>query len=143
MRCAPSRRCAAFAVARAVAAVAAAAAQRQRRRQPGPAKDFVIPKPKRFTLSNGLPVTMVPFGLVPKVTIQLVVEAANVHEQKEQSVARGPDRQHDARRHDGADRRRARARVRGDGRELRSRQRRSGHEHRDRSAGGRGAKAVR
>jgi predicted Zn-dependent peptidase len=51
---------------------------------PGAPKDFVIPSPKRFTLSNGLPVTMVPFGQVPKVTIQLVVQAANVHEQKNQ-----------------------------------------------------------
>ena len=30
-------------------------------------------RPKRFTLPNGLPVTMVPFGQVPKVTIRLVV----------------------------------------------------------------------
>ena len=51
---------------------------------PGTPKDFVIPSPKRFTLSNGLPVTMVPFGQVPKVTIRLVVQAANVHEQKSQ-----------------------------------------------------------
>jgi predicted Zn-dependent peptidase len=65
-------------------AVASGAAQKQTPPAPGPVKDFVIPTPKRFTLSNGLPVTMVPFGLVPKVTIRLVVEAANVHEQKEQ-----------------------------------------------------------
>ena len=65
-------------------AVASGAAQKQAPPAPGPAKDFVIPSPKQFTLSNGLPVTMVPFGLVPKVTIRLVVEAANVHEQKEQ-----------------------------------------------------------
>jgi predicted Zn-dependent peptidase len=59
----------------------------QQKQQPpaaGTPKDFVIPTPKRFTLPNGLPVTMVPFGQVPKVTIRLVVEAANVHEQKDQ-----------------------------------------------------------
>ncbi len=67
-----------------VATVAAGAAQKQAPPAPGPAKDFVIPSPKRFTLSNGLPVTMVPFGLVPKVTIRLVIQAGNVYEAKDQ-----------------------------------------------------------
>ena len=69
-----------------VATIAAAGAQQQKQQPPAPGapKDFVIPSPKRFTLSNGLPVTMVPFGQVPKVTIQLVVQAANLHEQKDQ-----------------------------------------------------------
>ncbi len=48
--------------------------------KPGPAKDLVLPQPKRFTLPNGLPVTMVAFGTVPKVRMQLVVAAGNVHE---------------------------------------------------------------
>jgi zinc protease len=48
--------------------------------KPGPAKNFVVPQPKRFTLPNGLPVTMVAFGTVPKVRVQLVVEAGNLHE---------------------------------------------------------------
>jgi zinc protease len=47
---------------------------------PGSAKDFVVPKPTRFTLPNGLPVTMVAFGTVPKVRIQLAVDAGNVFE---------------------------------------------------------------
>ncbi len=57
---------------------------RAQQKQPPPAagtpKDFVIPKPQRFTLSNGMPVTLVPFGQVPKVTIRVVVSAANLHE---------------------------------------------------------------
>ena len=72
------RRCVLVAVILA-ATVAAGAEQKQAPPAPGPAKDFVIPSPKRFTLSNGLPVTMVPFGLVPKVTIRLVVQAGNVY----------------------------------------------------------------
>jgi zinc protease len=48
--------------------------------KPGTAKDFVVPQPKRFTLPNGLPVTMVAFGTVPKVRVQLVVEAGNLYE---------------------------------------------------------------
>ena len=71
-------------LATSIAGVAIGAQQKQQPPAPGAPKDFVIPSPKRFTLSNGLPVTMVPFGQVPKVTIRLVVQAANVHEQKDQ-----------------------------------------------------------
>jgi len=66
------------------ATAALGAQQKQQPPAPGAPKDFVIPTPKRFTLANGMPVTMVPFGQVPKVTIRLVVEAANLHEQKDQ-----------------------------------------------------------
>jgi predicted Zn-dependent peptidase len=48
---------------------------------PGTPKNFALPAPARLTLPNGLPVTMVPFGRVPKVTIRLIVDAGNVHEQ--------------------------------------------------------------
>jgi predicted Zn-dependent peptidase len=68
-----------------VLAGAAAALGAQQKEQPPPAgapKDFVIPTPRRFTLANGMPVTLVPFGQVPKVTIRVVVDAANVHEKK-------------------------------------------------------------
>ena len=54
--------------------VAAGAQQKQQPPPAGAPKDFVIPAPQRFTLANGLPVTLVPFGQVPKVTIRLVVE---------------------------------------------------------------------
>ena len=47
----------------------------------GTPKNFTLPAPVRFTLPNGLPVTMVAFGQVPKVSVRLVVEAGNVHEQ--------------------------------------------------------------
>ena len=57
-----------------------AAPPRQAPPKPGPAKDFVLQKPTRFTLANGLPVAMVKFGTVPKVRLQLVVEAGNVNE---------------------------------------------------------------
>jgi zinc protease len=55
----------------------AAASQAPR---PGPAKNFVLPTPTRFTLPNGLAVTMVPFGTVPKIRVQLAVDAGNVYE---------------------------------------------------------------
>lgn len=67
--------------------VAAAPTGAQQKQQPPPAgtpKDFVIPTPRRFTLGNGMPVTLVPFGQVPKVTVRVVVNAANVHEKKDE-----------------------------------------------------------
>jgi zinc protease len=67
-------------------AVTAGAGTQQKQRPPatGTPKDFAIPAPRRFTLGNGLPVTMVAFGQVPKVTIRLVVAAGNVYEQKDE-----------------------------------------------------------
>ena len=59
-------------------------AQKQTPPRAGAPKDFVIPSPRRFTLANGLPVTLVPFGQVPKVTIRIVVAAANAHEKKDE-----------------------------------------------------------
>jgi predicted Zn-dependent peptidase len=60
------------------------AQQKQQPPQAGAPKDFVIPTPRRVTLANGLPVTMVPFGQVPKVSIRLVVGGANLNERKEE-----------------------------------------------------------
>src|SRR3954469_15529672 len=50
----------------------------------GTPRDLVLPAARRFTLANGLPVTMVPFGQVPKVVIRLVVSAGNVYETKDE-----------------------------------------------------------
>ncbi len=50
----------------------------------GAPKDFTLPAAKRFTLANGLPVTMVPFGQVPKAAIRLVVAAGNLYENKDE-----------------------------------------------------------
>lgn len=76
----------------AVAAATTAAAQqapatppsKQQPPAPGQARDFAIPTPTTFKLANGLPVTMVPFGRVPKVTVRLVIDAGNVDEAKDQ-----------------------------------------------------------
>jgi len=59
-------------------------AQRQAPPAAGTPKNFTLPAPARFTLPNGLPVTLVPFGQVPKVNIRLVVEAGNVHERADE-----------------------------------------------------------
>lgn len=71
-----------------VFALALLAGMQQAAQQKPPAtgapKDFVLPAAKRFTLANGLPVTMVPFGQVPKAAIRLVVAAGNLYENKDE-----------------------------------------------------------
>jgi zinc protease len=73
-----------LAVALAALSAPADAQQKQAPPKAGAPKDFVIPTPRRFTLANGLPVTMVPFGQVPKVNIRIVVGAANLHEKPDE-----------------------------------------------------------
>ena len=46
----------------------------------GTPKDFTVPEAERFVLDNGLQVTMVPYGKVPKVNITLVVRTGNIDE---------------------------------------------------------------
>lgn len=44
----------------------------------GEPKPFKIPAHERYTLPNGLRVTLIPFGNVPKVTVSVVVRAGNL-----------------------------------------------------------------
>jgi predicted Zn-dependent peptidase len=71
-----------------IAALALLAGAQQTTQEKPPAtgapKDFTLPAAKRFTLANGLPVTMVPFGQVPKTAIRLVVASGNVYENKDE-----------------------------------------------------------
>jgi len=70
-----------------IPALAAPAWAQTPRQSPPPAgtpKNFTLPKPMRFTLPNGLAVTMVPFGQVPKVAFRLVVDAGNLYEGADQ-----------------------------------------------------------
>jgi zinc protease len=50
----------------------------------GPAKDFQLPAPVEFKLENGLEVTLVPYGTVPKVTVELAVLAGSAYEAPKQ-----------------------------------------------------------
>jgi zinc protease len=72
-----------LAIGPAVLAATAAFAQAPARQAP-PAGDapkpFSLPTPESFTLPNGLGVTLVPYGTVPKATIYLAIDAANVDE---------------------------------------------------------------
>jgi zinc protease len=52
---------------------------------PGKApKNFTLPGKKEGSLSNGLKTSMVQYGAVPKVTVQLIMKSGNVHEGPDQ-----------------------------------------------------------
>ena len=70
------------------AAALAQEQQQQRQKEPPPAggtpKPFTLPKKDTFTLKNGMKVTLVPYGSVPKVTVTAAVRAGNLNEGAEQ-----------------------------------------------------------
>jgi hypothetical protein len=47
---------------------------------PGDPVDYALPAKTRFTLANGIPVTLVPFGEVPKLSIVVRVRTGNIDE---------------------------------------------------------------
>ncbi len=69
-----------FAVLLALAASAPLFAQKQPPPEPGKPKGFSVPAPRKFTLDNGLAVTLVEYGTLPKVTVRLAVRTGNIDE---------------------------------------------------------------
>lgn len=63
---------------------APAFAQKQTPPAGGPPKAFALPAHETYTLSNGMKVTLVPYGTLPKVTASLVVRAGSVNQTPEQ-----------------------------------------------------------
>jgi zinc protease len=57
-----------------------ASAQKQPPPAPGQPRDFRVPAPREFKLDNGLEVTLVDYGTVPKVTIELSTLTGNANE---------------------------------------------------------------
>jgi len=55
-------------------------AQKQAPPEPGAPKGFSVPKPTTITLDNGLGITLVQYGTVPKATVNLGVRTGNVDE---------------------------------------------------------------
>jgi len=55
-------------------------AQKQTPPEGGPAKAFTVPAHETYTLSNGMKVTLVPYGILPKVTVDVVIEAGSIDE---------------------------------------------------------------
>src|SRR5688572_16240158 len=59
-------------------------AQKQSPPPAGPPKDFRVPTPVELRLDNGLEVTLVEYGTVPKVTVELSILAGNGYERANQ-----------------------------------------------------------
>ena len=55
-------------------------AQKQTPPEGAPAKAFNVPAHESYTLPNGLKVTLVPYGIIPKVTVSLAVNAGSINE---------------------------------------------------------------
>jgi predicted Zn-dependent peptidase len=59
-------------------------AEKQTPPPPGAPKGFQAPTPRTFTLDNGLKATLVSYGLVPKVTLELSVRSGSANEAADQ-----------------------------------------------------------
>ncbi len=55
-------------------------AQKEAPPAPGKPKGFSVPAPRRFALDNGLKVTLVEYGSLPKATVRLAVLSGNIDE---------------------------------------------------------------
>lgn len=64
----------------AAAASTMAPAQKQTPPEGAPPKAFTVPTHESYTLPNGLKVTLVPYGIIPKVTVSLTVNAGSINE---------------------------------------------------------------
>ena len=72
-------------LALAVAASAPLSAQqKQSPPEPGTPKGFSVPTPTKFTLENGLGVTLVQYGTTPKATVRLAVRSGNIDEKADE-----------------------------------------------------------
>jgi zinc protease len=60
--------------------VSVANAQKQTPPEGGPAKAFTVPASETYVLPNGLKVTLVPYGLIPKAALSVAVDAGGVNE---------------------------------------------------------------
>ncbi len=58
--------------------------QKEKPPEGGKPKPFTIPPHQTFSLKNGLKVTLVPYGAVPKVTISAVIRSGNINEEADQ-----------------------------------------------------------
>jgi predicted Zn-dependent peptidase len=60
------------------------AAQKETPPPAGAPKDFKLPSKREFTLDNGMAVTLVPFGTVPKAAVMLAVRTGRINETADQ-----------------------------------------------------------
>jgi len=69
-----------LAIAGSILGIAPAIAQKQSPPEGGPPKAFTVPSNETYTLPNGMKVTLVPYGIIPKTAISLTVDAGQINE---------------------------------------------------------------
>jgi zinc protease len=69
-----------LAIAGGILGIAPAMAQKQAPPEGGPPKAFTVPANETYTLPNGMKVTLVPYGIIPKTAISLTVDAGDINE---------------------------------------------------------------
>jgi zinc protease len=76
----PNRLATPLLVLLALAPALASADEKQAPPAPAAARGFTLPTPRTFRLDNGLGVTLVPYGTIPKVTVRLSLLSGNADE---------------------------------------------------------------
>ena len=76
-------------VVTALCAASWAQAQKQTPPEGGPPKAFSIPARETYTLPNGLKVTLIPYGNIPKVTVDIMMVAGSADERKDRQGVAG------------------------------------------------------
>src|SRR3974390_1550932 len=69
-----------LAIAAPILGITPALAQKQAPPEGGPPKAFTVPANETYSLPNGLKVTLVPYGNIPKADISLAVDAGEINE---------------------------------------------------------------
>jgi zinc protease len=69
-----------LAIAASVWGIAPAFAQKQTPPEGGPPKAFTVPANETYSLPNGMKVTLVPYGIIPKAAISLAIDAGEINE---------------------------------------------------------------
>jgi zinc protease len=63
--------------------MAPADAQKQTPPEGAPAKPFNLPANETYALPNGIKVTLVPYGIIPKATVSIAVDAGSLNERRD------------------------------------------------------------
>jgi zinc protease len=69
-----------LAIAVLILGISPAVAQKQAPPEGGAPKAFTVPANETYTLPNGMKVTLVPYGIIPKTAISLAVDAGEINE---------------------------------------------------------------
>src|SRR6267143_373821 len=69
-----------LAIVGSILGITPALAQKQSPPEGGPPKAFTVPSNETYMLSNGMKVTLVPYGIIPKAAISLSVDAGEINE---------------------------------------------------------------